>query len=217
MVKKNILILCSLTVICLTNVKGQALDKQLKKLSDAPDESPAISSGNDSISYEASLKRWKSVSDVNHWMENSFHYNIERAKQLADNSQERAKINIYSPAELYQIKSGVCIDLSRFAVETINIIDTSKHVQYLLIEFEPISLDGNILKNHWTAIYHDASGHYILADSKRPGHIAGPYQNVEDFISEYQIFRNRKILSWRVLDSYQKQKKKKTSQLTRPD
>jgi hypothetical protein len=149
---------------------------------------------------------------VNNWIKNNFRYSIERAKQLAENSSTRGKTPIYSPVELYQIKEGVCIDISRFAVETINIIDTSKHVQFLMIEFEPIIIDSSILKKHWIAIYQDSSGYYLLADSKRPGHIAGPYKNVDDFIAEYQIFRDRKIISWKILPGYEKRKMKKTIQ-----
>jgi hypothetical protein len=134
---------------------------------------------------------------------------MERAKQLAENSSTREKTGIFSPAELYRSHKGVCIDLGRFAVETINIIDTTKHTQYLMIEFEPLVIDGMTIKKHWLAIYQDTSGYYIFADSKRPGYIAGPYKDVDNFITEYQTFRDRKIISYKVLLSYQKNKKTK--------
>jgi hypothetical protein len=209
-----ILSLHLLSAVCFTKLHAQVLSEQLKKLSDAPNDLLVHqSNASEGISsYEASVKQWTTITDVNNWMKQNFHYEINRAKHLAENSSTREKTGIYSPAELYQIKKGVCIDLSRFAVETINIIDTSKHVQYLLIEFEPIMIDSSIIKKHWTAIYQDVLGYYIIADSKRPGHVAGPYQNVDDFISEYQTFRNRKILSWKILPSYEKRKKKKTLQ-----
>ncbi len=195
----------------LTEIKAQTLDRQLKKLSDASNDSTLHHSESpDSISYETALKQWKTITDVNNWIRENFRYSMERAKQLAENSLIREKTSIYTPIELYQSKKGVCIDLSRFAIETINIIDTSKHVQYLMIEFEPIIIDSSIIKKHWIAVYQDSLGYFLIADSKRPGHIAGPYKNVDDFIAEYQTFRGRKIISWKVLLSYEKKKSKKT-------
>ena len=216
MTKKITNILFFLLWTFLTEMKAQTLDEQLKKLSDASNDSTLHQSKtSDLISYETALKQWKTVTNVNNWIKENFRYSIERAKQLAENSPTREKIGIYSPAELYQTKKGVCIDLTRFAVETINLLDTSKHIQYLMIEFEPIIIDGSIIKKHWMAVYQDSSGYYFLADSKRPGNIAGPYKNVDDFVTEYQTYRDRKIISWKVLLSYEKNKKKKQFSVNR--
>lgn len=198
-----------LTIFC-AELKAQLLDTQLKKLSDAPNDLTFQPSDTSNLTaYETALKQWKTIAEVNKWIKENFRYEIERAKQLAENSVEREKTGIYSPSEFYQIKKGVCLDLSRFAVETTNLIDTSKHVQYLMIEFEPIIIDSSIIKKHWMAIYEDALGYYIFADSKRPGHIGGPYKNVDDFMVDYQTFRDRKIISWKVLASYKKKKMEK--------
>ena len=199
-----------LTALALTEMKAQHLDGQLKKLSDASNDDSIFSQSkiSDVLPYKSAIQEWKTISDVSNWIQNNFRYSMERAKQLAENSSERERIDIYSPDQLYQAKKGVCIDLSRFAVETINIIDSSKHVQYLMIEFEPIIIDSSVLKKHWMAVYHDSIGYYFLADSKRPGYIAGPHKNIDDFIFEYQTFRDRKIVSWKVLLSYGKKRKK---------
>ncbi len=211
--RKTSIILCFLLTAIFNELEAQTLDRQLKKLSDGSTDSiPYQAATSDLISYDKALQQWKTVSDVNNWMRGNFRYDIERAKQLSENSSTREKTGIYSPVELYQAKKGVCIDLSRFAVETINLIDTSKHIQYLMIEFEPIVIDGSIIKKHWMAVYQDSSGYYFLADSKRPGHIAGSYENIDDFIKEYQTFRDRKIVSWKVLMSYEKKMKKKIQQ-----
>lgn len=210
---KTTALICLVLTVFLTELKAQLVSGQLKKLSDAPNDSTTYKSDTPNlIAYETALKQWKTVAEVNKWIKENFRYEIERAKQLAENSAEREKTGIYSPAEFYQIKKGVCLDLSRFAVETTNLIDTSKHVQYLMIEFEPIIIDSSIIKKHWVAIYQDAPGFYIFADSKRPGHIGGPYKNVNDFIVDYQTFRDRKIVSWKVLASYQKKKMEKMMQ-----
>ena len=162
-------------------------------------------------SYNEALLQWSTVVQVNDWIKNNFKYDMERAKSLAENGTERGKATIYLPHEFYQIKKGMCVDLSRFTVETINNIDTSKNAQYLMIEFEPITIDGKIIRKHWVSIYEDTQGYYLLGDSKRPGYIAGPFEKVDDFIEKYQKFRDRKIVSWQVLLNYNKMKKKKNS------
>lgn len=198
--------------VIFNELDAQTLDGQVKKLSDAPTDSTLHASTSTLISYDNVLQQWKTIPDVTHWIGENFRYDMERAKQLSENSTTREKTSIYTPAELYQTKKGVCIDLSRFAVETINFIDTSKHIQYLMIEFEPLVISGSILKKHWMAVYQDSSGYYFLADSKRPGYVAGYYKNVDDFITEYQTFRERKIVSWKILMSYERKFKKKKIQ-----
>lgn len=209
--KKATVILCFLLAVTFNELEAQTLDGQLKKLSDAPTDSVHHGSTNQ-VTYDQVLQQWKTISDVTHWIGENFRYDMDRAKQLAENSPTREKISIYTPAELYQAKNGVCIDLSRFATETINLIDSSKHVQYLMIEFEPLVINGSIIKKHWMAVYQDSSGYHFLADSKRPGYVVGSYKNVEDFITEYQAFRERKIVSWKILMSYERKFKKKKIQ-----
>src|SRR5687768_11302526 len=166
MIKQKINILFFLLwTFFMTEVKAQTPGEQLLKLSDAYNDSTFQKSKfSNQISYDTALQKWKTIHDVNDWIKENFRYSMERARQLAENSSTREKVRIFTPIELYQINKGVCIDLSRFAVETINIIDSSKHVQYLMIEFEPIVIDSSILKKHWMAIYQDSSGYHLLAD-----------------------------------------------------
>lgn len=207
---KPLVFLCLLFVVFSVTLKAQLPSRHLRHLSDAPDDSVFQPSVHTSpTDYRTALQQWKTVAEVNQWIGENFRYEIDRAKQLAENSPEREKTGIYSPEEFYRIRKGVCLDLSRFAVETVNLLDTSKHVRYLMLEFEPLTLDGSVLTKHWAAIYQDISGFYIFADSKRPGYISGPYQRPDDFIEEYQVFRNRKVVSWKVLGSYQKKKRMK--------
>lgn len=210
MPKKNVIIVFLFFLNgFLFHINAQSIDEQ--KLSDSPNDT---TSNKTSLafpaSYDKALQKWKTVTDVNDWIKNNFSYDMERAKKLAENGSERGKINIYSPSEFYQIKKGICVDLSRFTVETINKIDTSKNAQYLMIEFEPITIDGKIIRKHWISIYEDNQGFYLLGDSKRPGDIAGPFEKVDDFIIEYEKYRERKIISWKVLLNYKKVKEKKT-------
>ena len=148
-----------------------------KKLSDAPNET---SFNKASLTYPTSygkaLQQWKTVTAVNDWIKNNFSYDMERAKSLAENGSDRGKVNIYSPDEFYQVKKGICVDLSRFTVETINNIDAFNNTQYLMIEFEPITIDGKIIRKHWISVHEDINGYYLLGDSKRPGYIVEPFE-----------------------------------------
>lgn len=190
------------SIVCVAQSVSNAI-----QLSDAPDSIAQSTASETYPTYTMALLRWKNVHDVNNWISANFRYSMPRAKQLASNSTSREQVAIYTPAELYVQKTGVCIDLSRFTVETLKTIDSSLHAQYLLIEFEPVVIDDSILKNHWLTIYQTPEGYFMMADSKKPGYIAGPYTQPADFIAEYEVFRNRKIVSWKVLPSYQKKKK----------
>lgn len=163
------------------------------------------------LSFEEALITWKTIQDVNSWIRSDFRYDMKRALQLSENASEE-KPEIYTPQELYQKKAGVCIDLARFAVETGRKLQPEARLCYLMIEFEPVTVDGRILRKHWLASYETDSGLYFMADSKRPGHIAGPYTKTEDFISEYSLFRNRKIESFRLLEDFRSRKKKLNSE-----
>ncbi|MFN8344248.1 MAG: transglutaminase-like domain-containing protein [Spirosomataceae bacterium] len=202
---------CFALALTASDLQAQSADEAARKLSDAPEvTAPPTSQKEAPADYTSALHRWKTIAEINQWIKEHFCYEPERAKKLAENSPERETTDIYTPEEFYQLKKGVCLDLSRFAVETANRIDSSKHIQYLMIEFEPLILDGSILKKHWVAIYRESAGFYIFADSKRPGHVSGPYGSPEAFIIDYQTFRGRKIVDWKVLLSYQKKKAVKT-------
>jgi len=209
MSKKFILTISQLFLTCLI-FQLNAQIKSIEKLSDAPNNTTATSNHIYPNSYEAALQQWKTVNEINNWIKYNFKYDMGRAKKMAENSLDREKTNIYSPEEFYQIKKGICVDLSRFTVETINKIDTSVNAQYLMIVFEPIIIDGKVIRKHWITVYQDVGDYYLLGDSKRPGHIAGPYDRIDDFIIEYQKYRDRKIDSWKVLSNYRKVRKKKT-------
>ncbi len=162
------------------------------------------------------LKKWKKVSDVNEWIKAHFSYSLERAKELAENSPGREKTAIYLPAELYQSGKGVCIDVSRFAVETMRTIDPSSDVNYLLIEFEPINIDGFIIKKHWLAVSKDSTGYHVFADSKRPGYMAGPYQQLEEFIVALPAIQGKKDHFLEAAAQLSKKEKGKSAQSPKP-
>jgi hypothetical protein len=64
-----------------------------------------------------------------------------------------------------------------------------------------------MLRLHWLVSFRRGGKIHMFADSKRPGHIAGPYQNMQAFITEYEQYRGRKIVAFRELDSYEKQRR----------
>jgi hypothetical protein len=168
-------------------------------------------------SYDHALQIWKSPEDVNEWIAANFSYDMARALRLSETQKEQhERISIYDPSEFFDTKTGVCVDLSRFGVETLRRIAPNSDPQYLMIEFDPIRLKGNVLRLHWLVSFKRDGKIYFFADSKRPGHMAGPYNDAQEFIRKYEQYRGRKIVAFRELESYQKQRKTQALKLQAP-
>jgi hypothetical protein len=185
------------------------IPKETLELSDRPSSITYASERKNSIpcSYKEAIHKWKTVKDVSTWIALHFSYDIQRAIELADNSETRERASIYTPVETYNSRRGSCVDLSRFTFETLQLLNSTMDVKYLMIEFEPIKIGTSILKRHWMISYKEQNEFYTMADTKQPGHIGGPYNNMGDFIAEYQEIRKRKIIQYKLLDTYKKRLK----------
>jgi hypothetical protein len=158
-------------------------------------------------SYQQALQVWKSPEDINAWISAHFSYDSARMIRLSESQRRKnERFSIYSPSTFFGIKTGVCVDLSRFSVETLKIIDPQSDPKYLMIELEPIEIKGDTFRLHWLASFRRDGKIYFFSDSKRPGHIAGPYQDTKEFVDEYAHYRGRKIVAFRELESYKKQR-----------
>ncbi len=161
-------------------------------------------------SYAEALAGWHTPEDISRWLAANFSYDAARAMNLSETQRaKQAAPPIYSPAELFENRTGVCVDLSRFAVETLSRIDPQSDPKYLMIEFEPVQIRGNTLRLHWLVSFKRGGKTWFFADSNRPGHVAGPYSDTAAFIADYEKYRGRKIVAFRELASYQKQQRKK--------
>jgi len=156
-------------------------------------------------SYEETLRLWRSAEDVNAWIGARFEYDMSRAVQLSETQRQTSgRVPILAPEALFAAPRGVCVDLSRFAVETLRAIDPGARAIYVMIEFDPVSISGNTLRRHWVASFERDGKRYFFADSKRPGHIAGPYGSTQAFIDEYATYRGRRIVSFREAESFER-------------
>jgi hypothetical protein len=165
-------------------------------------------------SYEQALQIWKTPEDISAWIAHNFSYDMARAMRLSET--QRAKNSdfcIYTPFEFFTTKGGMCVDLSRFGVETLRSIDPQSDSKYLMIEFAPMHVAGNTLRLHWLASFRRDGQIYFFADSERPGHIAGPYKDMRNFIHDYEQYRGRKIQAFREVESYKKQQRTRSRQL----
>lgn len=177
--------------------------------SDAPEvKRPQVVSFKDAPSYQEALQEWRTPEDVNAWIGAKFSYDMSRAVVLSETQRSKSgQMPIHSPQELFAAPSGVCVDLARFAVETLQQIDPDVKPNYLMIEFAPVQIAGNTLRMHWLASFRRNGKYYFFADSKRPGHIAGPYAGTQEFIDEYAKYRGRQIVAFRELESYQRKQR----------
>ncbi len=156
-------------------------------------------------SYAEALRLWQSSEDINAWIQARFRYDMSRAMQLSETQrQKNGRMPILAPEVFFTAPSGVCVDLSRFAVETLRAIDPGTKPRYVMIEFDPVSIAGNALRRHWVVSFQRGGGRYFFADSKRPGYIAGPYASTQDFIAEYARYRGRRIVSFREVETYER-------------
>lgn len=181
-------------------------------LPDEPEIGRDESIGNEMIdSYTQALDTWKTAEDIKKWVAGSFTYDRPRAITLSANRKNGQKgISIYKPSDFFTAKAGICVDLARFGVETLNKIDPNSDPKYLMIEFDPIQINGNTFQLHWLVSFKKDGKKYFFCDSKHPGFLAGPYNSTQVFINEYEKYRGRKIVAHRELESYKKKRKLKS-------
>jgi hypothetical protein len=159
-------------------------------------------------SYAQALAAWRGPEDVNAWIGASFEYDMARAIALSESRRAAGGTppSIHEPAAFYEQPVGICVDLARFGVETLKKIDPALEPRYLMIEFEPVRISGQVLRRHWVAsFFRRGEGYYFFADSKRPGVMAGPYPSVEAFIVQYASYRGREVQAFRQLESFRRQ------------
>lgn len=156
-------------------------------------------------SYGEALLTWHNAADVNAWIGARFEYDMTRALRLSETQRDKlGRMPILAPEAFFDAPRGVCVDLARFAVESLRAVDPEARAAYVMIEFDPVAIAGNTLRRHWVVSFRKDGKLYFFADSKRPGHVAGPYLDTREFIAEYARYRGRKIVSFREAESYER-------------
>lgn len=186
--------------------------------SDAPESRRAVTSFKSAPTYAQALKAWRTPEDVNDWIGANFEYDMARAMRLSESQRGRSgRVAIPAPQDFFLAPRGICVDLARFGVETLRAIDPAASPTYLMIEFAPVAIAGNTLRLHWVTLYRQAGSYYVFADSKRPGHRAGPYASVAHYIEEYARYRGREIVAWRERETYERQVRTRATRQERAD
>lgn len=183
---------------------GAQAPERANPASDAP-EGPraAAPAGGFPPTYADALARWRTPGDIDRWIGASFRYDAARARRLSESERARSGTPaILAPAAFYADPVGVCVDLARFGVETLAAVDPSARARYLMIEFDPAQVGGEVLRRHWVATRRQDGAILVYADSKRPGHVAGPYASIDDFVRDYAAYRGRRIVSVQERESY---------------
>lgn len=165
--------------------------------------SGADHAGGAPASYREALAAWRSAEDVNAWIGRHFRYDGPRALKLSESWRQRnPSLPIHAPEVFFADPHGVCVDLARFAVETLRTIDPASKPAYLMIEFDAAMVEGETLRRHWIATFERDGRRHFFADSRRPGHLAGPYPSTEAFVADYAAFRGRRVVAYREADDY---------------
>jgi hypothetical protein len=95
-------------------------------------------------SHAQALQAWRTPEDIAAWSGTHFRFDAERA--LLFSATHRRVVpppTIADPEAFFAEPVGICLDLSRFAVQTLRRIDPAAQARYLMVEFEPV---------WWTAI-----------------------------------------------------------------
>jgi hypothetical protein len=192
--------LCAWVFVCCA---GAVVAQRADPASDAPESrTPPATLLRDAATYSDAIARWHGADDINAWIGARFEYDMQRALRLSETQRARnGRLPIHAPDVFFAAPKGVCVDLARFAVETLRRIDAASRPSYLMIEFEPVSIQGQVLRRHWVARFQRDGQFYFFADSKRPGHIAGPYADNAAYIADYAIYRGRAIVAFREMES----------------
>jgi hypothetical protein len=187
--------------------------------SDAPESRPALAASVKlPVSYAEALGAWRSVEDVNAWIGQRFEYDSGRAARLSETQRTlKGRVEIHKPEAFFAEPSGICVDLARFAVETLRAVAPATKPRYLMIEFDPVVIKGNTLRRHWVTQVERDGGLYFFADSKRPGHVAGPYASAEAYIEAYSRYRGRPIVAHRSVDTYERRLKVRAEKTVRSE
>ncbi|HET9205164.1 MAG TPA: hypothetical protein VFO28_02925, partial [Burkholderiaceae bacterium] len=115
---------------------GGAIAQRADPASDAPESRslptrPLVQAD----TYDEALARWRGADDINAWIGARFQYDMHRALQLSETQRERGgRLPIHAPAAFFAQPHGVCVDLSRFAVETMRRVEPASKPVYLMIE-----------------------------------------------------------------------------------
>jgi hypothetical protein len=166
-------------------------------------------------SYTQALQDWRTPEQISAWAAERFRYDPARAEQLSETNRRVATPPaIAEPADFFGAPVGVCLDLSRFAIETLRHIDPGLQARYLMIEFEPVTLNGHTLRLHWIASFRRDGQLYFFADSERPGHVAGPYATAQAFVADYAAYRGRPVVRFAELDSLRRQLRTQAAKAT---
>ncbi|MBP6899142.1 MAG: hypothetical protein KBC73_03575 [Burkholderiaceae bacterium] len=198
-----------------------------RRLSDAPDAAPdaatrrPLPAADAPSSHAEALRRWTSAEAMAGWLGAHFEYDATRALALSETARQArpadATHTIHTPEAFFARPRGICVDLAHFAVATLRQIEPQAQAAYLMIEFEPVQIAGQLLRRHWLAAFQRDGRHFFVADSKRPGHLAGPCASVEQFLADYAAYRGRPIVAHRLLASHQRQLRRQAPRALRTD
>lgn len=161
-------------------------------------------------SYSDRIREWSGPKDVHTWLAENFAYDRARAIELSETQRAKGgRFHILRPEQFYKKPTGICVDIARFAVETTKLIAPNVQARYLRIKFDPVRINGNVLRMHWLASFVRDGKYYFFADSYFPRRMSGPYSSVEEFIAHYQDARGREVKSYVLVDTYRKQMRKR--------
>ena len=128
--------------------------------------------------YAETVSEWKSYEDLVKWMEKDFSLDAERYKRFGVSFPASR-----TPAETFQLKSGIYIDAVEFSKRTLNQINPSYKAQAAVILVRPYVL------NHYVCAFKRNGSLFILdygTPYKEITGVHGPYSSLEEYRKFYE-------------------------------
>ena len=188
---------------------GAAVAQRADPASDAPESRslptrPLVQAD----TYDEALARWRSADDINAWIGVRFQYDVRRALQLSETQRERGgRLPIHAPDAFFAQPHGVCVDLSRFAVDTLRRIDPASKPVYLMIEFDPVAIRARCCAATGSHAF-SATGSCTFSPTRSgPGTWPVRMPDTAAYIRDYAAYRGRTIVAFREMESTDKQRR----------
>jgi len=143
---------------------------------ETPQEGPSPVKPSLAKTYAETVSQWKSYQDLVRWMEKEFSLDLDRFKRYEGKFPPPR-----TPEETFHLRSGIYVDATLLAKETLNRINPSYKARIVVIIMRPYGY------NHYVCSFRDGGKIWIMdygTPYREVTGLLGPYNLLE----EYRLF-----------------------------
>jgi len=143
---------------------------------ETPQERPSPVEPSLAKTYAETVSQWKSYQDLVRWMEKEFSLDLDRFKRYEGKFPPPR-----TPEETFHLRSGIYVDATVLAKETLNRINPSYKAKIVVIIMRPYGY------NHYVCSFRDGGKIWIMdygTPYREVTGLLGPYNSLQ----EYRVF-----------------------------